>query len=183
MPRLSTACAMAAMALSIAGCSAPSSEGGSEGPVAYLDNVSAPPEQCSRTAVSPGDRYFRPSSTEIAYFESQALKALQQRRDEGGNLYFEDILPIAPARAGEDFPRRWDRAYMGIERHGRRYIYGDYGPLKPEGSNGQSQSGVWGEVVCDGGRAFFGAEMDINTGQFRFVGFNGPSVPIGMRLR
>ena len=171
---------MAVVTLAVAGCSAPSSDA-SDGPVAYLDNVGAPPEQCSRTAVSPGDRYFRPSSTEIAYFESQALKALQQRRDESGNLYFEDIIPIAPARAGEDFPRRWDRAYMGIERHGRRYIYGDYGPLNRADSDGQSQSGVWGEVIGDGGRANFGAEMDINTGRFRFVGFNGPPLPIGMR--
>ena len=174
MSRRAALCGLVICALPLAACDKLTGNAPLQpGEVAWLSRAGDPPEQCSRATVRPGSRYFRPDDTEIARMEAAVQKALARRRMDDGTLYFEDVDTTAPARASTAFPTRWDRSYIGIERNGRRYLYGDFGPMRAPDTAGRRSIGAWGDVACDGGPQFFGAEMALQSGRVRFVGFNG----------
>ena len=104
--------------------------------------ISDPPSQCSRPTVRKGNSYFMPSRTDVSHFEQIVASRLKQQ---GG--------------AAEKLKREYNRSYVGIDRRGRRTIYGDFWHLT-DGPTPSITLGRWGGVVCDGGPAFFGAEYD-----------------------
>lgn len=142
--------------------------------IAYLEGVQPPLEQCSRDTVAAGDRYFLPYKPQVDALETALKDRLVSLKRHDGSTYFEYLKTMAGG-SSMVFPTSWRRSYMGIERKGARFIYADFAlPLPDEGTTGSRHTGEWGEVVCDGGPAFFGAEYEIATGKIKLLGFNEP---------
>ena len=61
--------------------------------------------------------------------------------------------------------------YVGMKSKGHRVIYGNFFPkdLLSEFTGWRTQPAT----VCDGGRGFFGAEFDVETGKVVHVAYNG----------
>ncbi|MEO5937551.1 MAG: hypothetical protein ABIQ43_00915 [Sphingomonas sp.] len=72
----------------------------------------------------------------------------------------------------EAFPKGFGRQYVGVTRGGRRFIYGNFFPFLT-----MDEFKYWRRelvLVCDGGRAFFGAEFDVASMKITHIAFNGP---------
>ncbi len=81
----------------------------------------------------------------------------------------EAALPqLQPALADA---RDFDRQYVGIEIAGRQLIYINAFHLPDGASINPAREAI---RVCDGGRAFWGALFDPQSGQFSELQFNGP---------
>jgi hypothetical protein len=111
--------------------------------------------QCSRGAPSPGEAGWQPGAADIAALEAALPAALAA--DPHHSAYF--------SRA----PVGWRRQYVGIVRHGQRFIYGNF---FMRGLGG----GTWERepvIVCDGGTSFFGVDYDAEAGRIVGLAFNG----------
>jgi len=89
-------------------------------------------------------------------------------------LALERLLPGVLARQNRDrnwsaFPSGWGRQYVGIVRHGRRFLYGSFGPVASL-PNRPARDVM---TICDGGDSFFGAEYDVASGKISHLAFNG----------
>lgn len=60
---------------------------------------------------------------------------------------------------------------VGVVRSGRRFVYGNYYPLIMQDGIKHALPGA--TVVCDGGRRFFGVEIDASSGHLTHMAFNG----------
>jgi len=115
--------------------------------VEILDGSQIPAmlRQCSRSTPAPGEGSWQPSSSDILALERALPPVLKARW---------------PELDWSSFPGKWGRRYVGIVRHGRHYIYGNYSP------HGEGD-------VCDGGPYFFGAEFDVAARKISHLAFNG----------
>jgi hypothetical protein len=111
-------------------------------------------DQCSRGAPEAGEATWTPSAAEIIALET-ALPAALAHEPRAKNL-----KPLSA----------FARQYVGIVRHGRRFIYGNVFP----GGGPSSDWKTMPVIVCDGGPNFFGAEYDVAAGRFTRLDFNGP---------
>ncbi|NIJ18380.1 hypothetical protein FHS95_000049 [Sphingomonas naasensis] len=115
-------------------------------------------EQCARSTPVAGEAGWKPQAGDIARLEAALPAALARIR-------------AAHPGALDGAPARWIRQYVGIVRGGRRYVYGNFAP-------GGEMFGKdrWRDeplIVCDGGVGFFGAEFDVEIGNFTHLDFNG----------
>jgi len=123
-------------------------------------------QQCSRGVPARGEATWQPTAADILTLEAALPQALEHAR------------PVQ--RVAWD-PAKWEREYVGIVRHGRRFIYGNFVPARI-----MADGRAWARrdprlakrmegptVVCDGGSAFFGAEYDVAGHRFTQVDFNG----------
>jgi predicted small lipoprotein YifL len=124
--------------------------------------------QCSRQSPAPGESNWMPASGDIAVLEAALANALQPRQEIRGRHF-----PNEPDWAR--VPQGWRRQYVGIVRGGRRFIYGNFYPRRPDGTPppGEEQWRAGPIVVCDGGPVFFGVEYDVEAGRFSQIAFNG----------
>lgn len=111
--------------------------------------------QCSRRAPSPGEAGWQPGAADIAALEAALPAALAA--DPHHSTYL--------SRA----PQGWRRQYVGIVRHGRRFIYGNFF-MRGLGDGTWQREPV---IVCDGGTSFFGVDYDVETGRIVGLAFNG----------
>jgi hypothetical protein len=127
-----------------------------------LDGAMVPDmlRQCSRAAPAAGEGSWQPAPSDIAPLEAALPAGL-----------------AAQGRPGPDWsraPQGWQRQYVGILRGGRRYIYGNFTPSRPE--DARPAASRWQHEViriCDGGPAFFGVEYDVAARRFTHFAFNG----------
>lgn len=123
-------------------------------------------DQCSRDVPKKGERYFSPSIIEIEAFET----AVQTAIDSSGAMDRENAW-----RKSQNLPQRtsvtkdWGRDIIGLERGGRRFIYGNYYPAEDRLLRGRIKP----VIVCDGGPVFFGAEFDLEREEIVHLAFNG----------
>ncbi|HEY3948660.1 hypothetical protein [Phenylobacterium sp.] len=122
--------------------------------------------QCSRATPEMGEATWQPTADDIVAFETALPEALSHTR------------PIE--RISWD-PGKWARQYVGLVRHGHRYIYGNFAPayILDEHRKLAEQSPRLAErlagpfEICDGGPRFFGAEYDVEGHRFTQIDFNG----------
>lgn len=110
--------------------------------------------QCSRETVSPIDGYWRPEREQIEDFERR--------------------LPAFVAQSGAEIPLPLDgfvRQYAGVRSGVRTLIYASFLPAEAA-RDGRWQRAV--EIVCDGGRRFWGVAFDIVADELGDLHFNGP---------
>ncbi len=122
------------------------------------DQVGAVLHQCSRRVPPTGTGYWRPSPALIAEMESKVHEAVVTGRH-------------PDQRTSATFPRRYARQYVGYWRQGHRFLYGNYAPLFDD-----DNSRYWRAkaiIICDGGRAVFGAEYDVDAKDVSQIAFNG----------
>lgn len=124
--------------------------------------------QCSRGTPPPGEAAWTPAPADVAALEAALPNALHARREISGQRF-----PGDPDWSR--VPQGWRRQYIGIVRGGRRFIYGNLFPLRPNG-----EFALGGErwktapiVICDGGPVIFGVEYDVEAGRFTQIAFNG----------
>ncbi len=110
-------------------------------------------DTCSRP--SPGrdaarvTGYWAPSRQQVEQLEAALVQLQPQLQDVAG----------------------FDRQYVGIEAQGKQLIYVNAFHL-PDGANiDPAREAI---RACDGGRAFWGAVFDPQSGQFSELEFNGP---------
>lgn len=68
-------------------------------------------------------------------------------------------------------PAQSNRQYVGFESGGKRLIYINAFPLPDHSNIDPARESI---RVCDGGRQFWGAVYDPQSGSFSDVSFNGP---------
>ncbi|HYJ53524.1 MAG TPA: hypothetical protein VEW04_10180 [Allosphingosinicella sp.] len=163
---------LASAFLALAGCSA--------GPISAQEQTAVLPadaavlpgsavgqmlRQCSRSAPAPGEATWQPTAGDVAALETALAAALRGREEIARDHYATDPdWALAP--------RGWWRQYVGIVRSGRRFIYGNFYPRRPE--NAQLPNWRTAPVgICDGGPVFFGAEWDVAAHRFTQIAFNG----------
>lgn len=114
--------------------------------------------QCSRSAPSLGEATWQPGWTDIAALEALLPQALAAD-------------PRARGLDTANAPRGWHRQYVGITRNGRQFIYGSFFP-----DRAMSRMKGWDAgpvMICDGGPAFFGVELDVQARRISHLDFNG----------
>lgn len=133
-------------------------------------------QQCSRSAPEPGDSTWQPFGNDIGHLEAAlpaALAASDLSRIEARMRADRNVGPSNPENpAWATAPRGWWRQYVGIVRGGRRFIYGNFFPRRPD----PLLVDRWKReptMVCDGGPVFFGAEWDVEARRFTHIAFNG----------
>jgi hypothetical protein len=119
-------------------------------------------KQCSRAVPQRGEGTWQPTAADIDRMEA--------------------LLPAALAKAPQarelDAARMlnsWRRQYVGIVRNGKRFLYGNFFPR-----NDPQEHLDWRSrpiIVCDGGPAFFGAELDVAARRLTHLAFNGSPGP------
>lgn len=157
-----------AIALLLAACGAASPPLPPDAAILPGTTVAQMLRQCSRQAPAPGEAAWLPSAEDVLALEA-ALPAALRPRPELREMHY----PGDPdwARA----PDGWRRQYVGIVRGGRRFIYGNFLPKRPE-EGVEFGAADWRSVpipVCDGGPVFFGVEYDVDAGRFTQIAFNG----------
>jgi hypothetical protein len=139
--------------------------------------------QCSRNvppATATTD-FFVPTEADIARMEAALSAWLTSNRyfiDEApiirGNFAANGMVTAAAAdQLAVTLTSGWAREYAGIERDGRRSIYGNYVMRSPPLPVGTPLS-LAPSDVCDGGPSFFGAEFSLDSRTLTHVAFNGP---------
>jgi hypothetical protein len=134
-------------------------------------------DQCSRSSPALGEASWQPEAADIVALEAALpaalaasnLSAIEERlraRPEVGTPN-----PSDPDWATA--PRGWQRQYVGIVRGGRRFIYGNFYPHRPDDDRLMPDWRTAPVRVCDGGPVFFGAEYDVEARRFTHVAFNG----------
>ena len=123
--------------------------------------------QCSRDAPEKGESTWQPAASDVREFEAKLAVQLPHQLKKLNWL----------SRGEEDqldkFPDGFWREYVGIVRDGRRYIYGNFGPVfDSDLTAGAAMEGP--TDICDGGPRFFGAEYEIDSEIITHWGFNGP---------
>lgn len=104
--------------------------------------VTAMLDQCSRSVPQAGEDSWQPAPADIERLEALLPSALASS-------------PALAARS-TDFSQlltRWGRQYVGIVRDGRRFVYGNFFPVR---GDRPPQVDAQPLIVCDGGPAFFG---------------------------
>ena len=124
--------------------------------------------QCSRASPERGEGTWVPEAFEISALEARISRELPNELQKSGWVSAKDVenFPV--------FPDEFQRQYVGIIRHGRKYIYGNFSPK-------DSFVDIPAEVmrrervitICDGGPVFFGVEFDPQARRFTQWGFNG----------
>lgn len=123
--------------------------------------------QCSRRAPEQGESTWQPAASDVLEFEARLTAELPHQLNKVGWL-----LPSEKVQL-DRFPGGFWRQYVGIVRQGRRYIYGNFGPLT--GISGPSRVATKGPIkICDGGPVFFGAEYGTSSKTITHWAFNGP---------
>lgn len=117
--------------------------------------------QCSRAAPSAGEGWYSPSPAQVDTLE----RAVAAHAPAGGAMAPQDHVTF---HGVADLRARYAVQVAGVIRRGRRYVYGNFTPLRMAGQ----RRGV-PTVVCDGGIAFFGAEVDAATGAVTSFDVNG----------
>lgn len=112
--------------------------------------------QCSREAPARGDGSWQPVAADILALEAALPAELAAHR--------------FPRVDWSQWPQGWRRQYVGIVRHGRRYIYGNFIPIS---ADHDGRAGTVPMIICDGGAVFFGAEYDVAARRFSHLAFNG----------
>jgi hypothetical protein len=117
--------------------------------------------QCSRPAPDAAavEGTWMPSTGQVLRVDSQL--SVRLRRELSG----ERDLPVA----------LFHRQYAGLKVHGRDIIYVNGFAISPHDSTA-GWSARWRTepiVVCDGGKAFFGAAFDLERDSLMLLGFNG----------
>jgi hypothetical protein len=115
-------------------------------------------KQCSRAVPARGQSSWQPSLADISRLE-KALPATLAKAPQARELNIPRVL------------QSWRRQYVGIVRGGKRFLYANFFPVNDPGEHPGWRSRP--VVVCDGGPAFFGAEMEIGTGRMTHLAFNG----------
>lgn len=111
---------------------------------------------CSRDPPAPANGFWRPNLEDIAALEAMLPDAV------AADPYAGSVLTNRP-------PKGWRRQYIGLERDGRRTIYGNFFPR-------YAQAGDWRRRpfdLCDGGPKYFGVEYDPATRRIIDLEFNG----------
>jgi len=113
--------------------------------------------QCSRATLGPGESYWTATLDDV------------RRADRAIAGYF---AAHRPPRALERWPALsdLDRQYLGVVRHGHRTVYVSYLPAAPPGND------EWRRHppdICDGGPAYFGAEIDLESLRVIQIAFDG----------
>lgn len=159
--------------LLLSGCTSEAPPLADPPPGVILKGLEDPPRQCSRDTVERGQSYFMPDSRDIEQFEQALDAGLRSGKLYGGSPYFTIIGRNYGLGEDATLQRDWNRFYVGINRDGRRVLYGDFDVAIDRGS-GQSFAGFWNTaMICDGGNGEFGAEMDLDSRDVRIVGFAG----------
>ncbi|HEX4736955.1 MAG TPA: hypothetical protein VH331_05275 [Allosphingosinicella sp.] len=158
------------LALSTAACSAESARLPDGAVILDGKMARAVLQQCSRDVPAIGEATWQPDAQQIRDLEAALPRALKSDRTPG-NPY---LYGPAYTKAGPDWskaPSDWRRQYVGLIRHGRRFIYGNFFPERDseEFRNWKTEPAL----ICDGGPSFFGAEYDPNSGRFTHFAFNG----------
>lgn len=109
---------------------------------------------------------------QIEKFEASAEAGLRTGGLYGGAPYFGWVAHEDQDGSTLSIQRDWDRYYVGIERDGRRFIYGGFVPDFDPGP-GAIFPAVWDPVICDGGPKFFALQMDVGSEEIIAIGFNG----------
>jgi len=115
-------------------------------------------QQCSRPSPLKGTGRFKPTAAQIAMLDRAATIAPRRGRGTG-------LRTVAQVR------RKYAVEVVGIVRGRERTVYGNYYPLSLQ--EGQKTASPHATVVCDGGRTFFGIEIDATTGRTLSMEFNG----------
>lgn len=111
---------------------------------------------CSREPATPATGFWRPNLKDIETLETILPAAV------AADPYAGPILTTRP-------PKGWRRQYIGLERQGRRTIYGNFFPRN-------QAAGDWRRRpfdLCDGGPSYFGVEYDPATRRIIDLEFNG----------
>jgi hypothetical protein len=114
-------------------------------------------KQCSRDTPAMGGTW-EPAEADVDQLEAVLpgrVAALPQAHD----VDFSHLL------------QKWHRQYAGIERGGRRYIYGNFFPVDQMNELANWRKGPLD--VCDGGPWFFGVEYDVAAKRVTRIDFNG----------
>jgi len=110
-------------------------------------------KQCSRSSPTNVSDYWSPSAAEV--------------------IAIEKLLPELIRKSGHKLNLSGsDRQYIGVTRKGKKVIYLNSFP----GSVPESAHLDWRTkalVICDGGAAFWGAEIDPDDNTFHNLEFNG----------
>ena len=114
--------------------------------------------QCSRAVPQQGEASWQPGVADVLALERALPQALAKAR---------------PSGDWAKFPGQWIRQYVGIVRHSRRYVYGNFAPNDLPVGVSRSDISKWGLGACDGGERFFGAEYDIAGQAITHLAFNG----------
>jgi hypothetical protein len=127
-------------------------------------------EQCSRDTPAKGTRYFVVDPDTIISFEKQLVLRLST---DGFFKHMQDDLDKYdpdPTRPPLTLANYWGRDLLGIERDGKKFVYGNYYPLRDGDTQSKNSEPT---IVCDGGEIFFGAEFDVSNGIISHLAFNG----------
>ena len=136
--------------------------------VTILDSLRAGEiaSQCSRPSPGPVTAYWVPTREQVAEADAAVLRALAAVPAEG---------PRAPGDTATLGARAYYRQYAGLVRGDARILY--VNGLARETVVAQRDTAAWrtiGQVACDGGASFFGAEYDPATRRVSALHFNGP---------
>ena len=171
-------------ALALGGCSAEPVTGDDRAVALPADAVVLPGSvvgqilhQCSRSAPAPGEATWQPAANDIALLEAAlpaALAASDLSRIEARLREDPHIgSPSPDDSAWTVAPQGWRRQYVGIVRGGRRFVYGNFFPFRPEEELRTDSWRAEPQLICDGGPVFFGAEWDVAARRFTQIDFNG----------
>lgn len=119
--------------------------------------------QCSRPSPGPVTSYWVPTPAQVAEADAAVLRALAA------------VVMDTTGAQVDTGVRRYHRQYVGLVRGGDRLLY--VNGIASEAIAALRDTAVWrtfGQVACDGGSAFFGAEYDPATRRVSALHFNGP---------
>ena len=104
-----------------------------------------------------GDGEWMPTNAEVDELEAQLSNVLAR-------------LPESRQRNFSELLAKWRRQYVGIERGGRRFVYGNYFTILKEDDHDWRNKPI---NVCDGGSSAFGVEYDVAAKRVTRIDFNG----------
>lgn len=124
-------------------------------------------DQCSRDAPKPGSTFWMPTAAQIREAEAALALTMAARMQVG--------LPMPQApQTGSWY--HFQHQYIGFVRDGERLIYLNAYPHYDDSN--MNEVGMFVEapqVVCDGGRNFWGGVYRPATQTFESLEFNGPA--------
>jgi hypothetical protein len=112
-------------------------------------------DQCSRGVPSGAEAYWLPTEQEITAIDALVPNALRK---------------AGHAEAAKAFKSQ-PRQYVGLERGGKRFVYAN---VVTEQAATHMDLEAAPIIVCDGGEAFFGVEVDIERMAISHFAANGP---------
>ena len=123
-------------------------------------------DQCSRTAPQPGEVFWIPSAAQVREIEAALPPMFAARKRQGLTV---------PQESDAVQPFSYQHQYIGFVQNGERLIYVNASPVYDRAGLDEREFSLLEkpEVMCDGGRFFWGVVYHPHSKTFEAPAFNG----------